>query len=231
MTRIKLTMGIPNNGDVQWTSFLVDTFKVLAGGVVAAWISLWVSGRRQDKDRYRAARHLAIRLIDMFERYAIGCGDAISNNLNNQRDNPYDYSQTTYLPELVDLPQDDAGWRGIEPSFAIEAQTFNNQIHAARSFIRKVGEYGDADDVEDEVNKQAVLLGSASWQLATSLRVKYALPASNPPYDVAALLQREEERQASMRAAREEEHAEFWDAQIAAQDALENGAPSDAGAS
>ena len=206
---------MPAPVDVHAAAIALDIVKVVIGGVVAAGITLWVSGRRQDQDRHRAARHLAIRLIDIFERFAIGCADAISSNLHSQRDNPYDYSGIAYLPELGEMPGDDVGWRGIEPSFSIEAHTFGNRIQGSRGFIRGVGEHGDADEVEDEVNKQAVVLGKAAWQFASSLRSTYGLPAATPPYDIDAVLTEEDQRQERNRKTREEESAAFWAEQMA----------------
>jgi hypothetical protein len=204
--------------DVSLLSLIADLTKVFVGGILAAGITLWVSGRRQDQERHRAARHLAIRLIDIFERYAVESADAIQSNLNNCRDNPHDYTGIAYLPELSSLPEDEAGWRGLEPSHAMQAQTFGSQIQMGRSFVRAVGEHGDADDVEEEVIKQAVLLGESAWQLASALRAAYSLPAANPAYDILAVFSEEEDRLAKNTAARAEASAEFWAIQMAAED-------------
>lgn len=212
---------MPAPAEIQAVTIALDIVKVVLGGVVAAGITLWVSGRRQDQDRHRAARHLAIRLIDIFERFAIGCADAISSNRSNHRDNPYDFSGITYLPDLGTLPSDDIGWRGIEPAFSIEAQTFDNRIQGARGFIRGTGEHGDADDVENEVNRQAIWLAKASWNFASGLRTAYRLSHAMPPYDIEAFLVEEDQRQERNDKLRREESAEFWAEQMAEEDARE----------
>jgi hypothetical protein len=201
--------------DASFINAVADVAKVFLGGILAAIVTLWVAGRRQDQDRHRAARHVAIRLIDIFERYALDAGDAIQRNLNGYRDNPHDYSGIAYLPELSPLPEDDAGWRGLEPSFAIQAQTFGGLIRVARSFISAVGEHGDADDVEEEVNRQAVTLGKAAWELGTCLRAAYLLPSATPAYDLVAIFNSEESRLTKIAREKAEATAEFWAMQMA----------------
>lgn len=204
--------------DAQIIGLFFDLAKVVAGGILAAGITLWVSGRRQDKERHRAARHLAIRIIDIFERYALECVETIQKNLNSHRDNPYDYDGIAVLPELSGLPDDDGGWRGLEPSFAIEAQTFGSQIRTGRSFIFGVSEYGDAEDIEEEVNKQAVALGASAWELAKALRSTYLLPEASPAFDVVGVFTAENERLKKIASERAVANAEFWAEQIAAEE-------------
>jgi hypothetical protein len=219
-------MWTSNSQEVQLSLMLADFLKVVFGGVVAAWISLWVAGRRLDQDRLSAARQLAIRLIDIFERYAVGCGDTINENRNSQRESPYDYKSIARLPNLGDLPDDDAGWRALEPSFAIDARTFGNKISGALSIIREEGEYGDADSIAEEIDKQAVSLGSSAWQMTTLLRKKYKLPVSNPPYDLDAHFSVERDKHEKAQAERKKENEEWWAEQIAS-DSLQGDSDTD----
>ena len=168
------------------TDFALEIVKVLLGGLLAAGITLFVSGRRQDRDRTRAARYLAIKLIGVFEKYATACGDAVSQNHDDRRTNPFDYSGLARLPDLSELPDDPDGWRALEPAYSIQAQTFDQQIVSARSIISNAAEWGDADEVEKETNRHASELGLRAIDLAAAIRGQYLLPPATEPITSAA---------------------------------------------
>lgn len=197
----------------QWAGPIFDLLKIITGGVLAALITLWVSGRRLDQDRHRAARHLAIRLIDVFDRYAVGCSATITGNKNSYREDPYDYASIDELPVLDPLPDEEAGWRAIDPSSAVIALTFGNQIAAAKSLITAEAEYGDADSIADEVDKQSLSLGNSALLLAMSLRNKYKLSGANYHEGLLISFLEEETLQNKKQALKIQENEEWWAAQ------------------
>lgn len=162
-----------------------EVLKAFAGGIIAAAITLAVNGRRLDKDLERAARTLAIQLTDIFERYALECASIPGQHAGNQRDNPYDYSRIATLPAVPDLPTDEAGWRALDTALAIDARTFATRRRQSGDMVTGVAEHGDADDIEGEVEDQAVILGDAAWRLAVRFRTRYKLGASHVTWDIA----------------------------------------------
>lgn len=208
---------------VTWLQTVINLVIAIIGGTLAAIISLSVDGRRRTQDRNRAASHLATRLIDVFERYAVSCANAIQTNNNNYHESPYDFQGIASLPTLDALPEDDIGWRAIDPTLSIEAQTFGNRITGSEQFIRGVVEYGDSEDVESEVNKHATLLGASAWNFAASLRNRYAFPAGDAHYDIADVFCKEEANLARIEAARKESQAKLWDEVSTAEPAVPEG--------
>jgi len=163
---------------------IIDVLKVFGGGIVAASITLFFSGRRLDRDLHRAARHLSVRLIDIFERYAAECAHVPAENARYQRSDPYDFTGIARLPDLAPLPDDESGWRAIEPRFAIDALTFGARIERGHSVISSEVENGDADDVEAAVERNATSLGRAAWELAAEIRKKYGFEAGDPGWPI-----------------------------------------------
>jgi hypothetical protein len=189
---------------------------VVLGGILAALITLFFSGRQQDRELERAARHLAIRLIDIFERFALACTNVPGENGRNQRDDPYDFGSVARLPELDGLPDDDSGWRAIEAGFAIDSRTFGTRVDRARELVGWSGENGDADDAESEVEKQAGKLGATAWQLSQEMRQRYGLSEANPGWDVDGYFKETIDRIAKREVAQLERAAEFWNESISA---------------
>lgn len=165
--------------------FIVETGKILAGGLVAAMITLLVNGRRLDQDRARAARNLAIQLTDVFENFALACVDVHDQHSSNRRESPYDPSGIADLPNVSEFPADDIGWRALETALAIDARTFATRRNQGRAVVSAIAEHGTADDVEVETDEQAVILGDAAWRLALRLRAHYKLGASHVVRDIA----------------------------------------------
>lgn len=188
-----------------------EMIKAVAGGMVAALITLAVNGWRLDRDLERTGRNLAIQLTDLFERYALACSAIPGQHQNSQRDNPYDYSDIATLPAAPDLPSDDAGWRALDATLAIDARTFGTRRQQSGTMINGTAEHGDADDVETEVEDQALFLGEAAWGLAVRMRDRYDLGPTHVSSDLgehfATGLQKMTERQAR----RAKEAAEQWE--------------------
>lgn len=156
-------------------SALLELAKIFAGGVTAAIITLVVSGFRVNKELERTASNLAIQLTDIFERYALDCAAIPEQHANDLRENPFDYSGIAILPPAPDLPTDDAGWRAIDTALAIDVRTFGTRRNQSGAIISSVAEHGDADDIEQEVEAQAVALGTVAWSLAARFRARYNL--------------------------------------------------------
>jgi hypothetical protein len=204
--------------DPFWAG-LFDIAKVLVGGLLAAGLALFFSGRRQDRDLERAGRQLAIRLIDLFERFAYACAEVPSKNAMHPRHEPYDFGSLAHLPALDPLPDDDAGWRAIEPSFAIDGRTFGGRIEQARGAISWAGEGGgDADDMEVEINHQSCVLGEEAWNLARRMREHYGLGEARPGWDIDAYFAKARVDRAKYEADRAEQAAIFWEG-VAAREA------------
>jgi hypothetical protein len=192
-------------------TWLVEILKVIAGGVVAAALTLIVNGWRQNRDMERAGRNLAIQLTDIFERIALACAEIPGKHSANQRDNPYDGSGIENLPIVPDLPDDDAGWRSLDATFAIDARTFATRRQQCRAMVMGIAEHGDAHDVETEVEDQALVLGDAAWDLAQRLRDRYMLGLSHIEWNltehfVDGMAKRDERIARHAR-----EAAEWWD--------------------
>ncbi|WP_433908801.1 hypothetical protein [Sphingomonas yabuuchiae] len=164
--------------------FLMEVVKAVGGGIIAAVITLAVNGRRLSKDAERAACTLSIQLTDVFERYALECAKIPSEHASNGRDNPYDYSGIVGLPLVPELPVDDAGWRALDAALAIDARTFGTRRKQSGDVINGIAEYGDAEDAESEIEKEAAILGDAAWRLASRFRTRYKLGVTHVEWDV-----------------------------------------------
>lgn len=162
-----------------------EVLKAVAGGIIASSITLYVNGYRLDKDIERAARTLAIQLTDIFERFGLECAAIPNQHAANGRDNPYDYSGIAALPTVPDLPSDDAGWRALDTVLAIDARTFATRRRQSGNVVSGIAEYGDADDIEGEVEDQAIVLGDAAWNLALRFRERYKLGATHVDWNIA----------------------------------------------
>lgn len=195
---------------MDWTQAILEIGKVTGGGIIASAITLVVSSHRQSKDLERDARHLANRLVYLYETFALDCADVPQKNAEVFRDDPYDSSGTVGLPELPDLPEDDAGWRAIEQAIAIDARMFPQKLNHAHGVISADAEHGDADDVEATINRQAVLLGTQARELSSRIRHRYKLGVSNPPWDVDTFLAEKAALFAEQDVKAAEENRRFW---------------------
>jgi len=162
-----------------------EFLKTVAGGMIAAIITLAVSGRRLDKDLERASRMLAIQLTDIFERFALECAAIPNQHAGNRREAPNDYGGIAPLPTVQNLPTDDAGWRALDAALAIDARTFDTRRQQSANVVSNIAEYGDADDIEGEVEDQAIILGDAAWKLALTFRERYKLGPTHIGWNVA----------------------------------------------
>jgi hypothetical protein len=116
------------------------------------------------------------------------------------------------LPNLPALPIDEAGWRALVPRFAIDSGTFHTKIEQSRASISGTSDHGDADDVENEVTKQAVLLGTEAWRLSQRMRAHYGLPPPDLGWDVAESLRGQKRALDRRQAAAAETDQIFWEA-------------------
>lgn len=163
---------------------VTDLLKTVAGGIIAAIITLAITGRRLNKDLERAARTLAIQLTDIFERYALECVDVHNQHANNQRANPYDFSGLATLPAVQELPSDDTGWRALDTALAIDARTFATRRRESANMVASTAEHGNAFDIEAETEDQAIVLGDVAWRIADRFRKRYELGPTHVTWDI-----------------------------------------------
>lgn len=194
-----------------WLNAGAEIGKIALGGVLAAFVTLFVTGLRQTRELERAASHLATRLVDIFERFGIGCGDIRQFHLNTQAEDPYDWSAVGRLPELPNLPEDDVGWRAIESRFAIFARTFGIRLDRAAGAIRWEAEQSDADETAFEVERQATTLGLEALGFARDIRVRYEFPAADFGWDLRGHLESELARIAAVDERRAEANRQMWE--------------------
>jgi len=57
--------------------------------------------------------------------------------------------------------------------------TFETRRQQCGAAVSEAAEHGDADDIEDEVEDQALFLGEAAWNLAQKMRDRYSLGLSH----------------------------------------------------
>lgn len=187
-----------------------EIVKIALGGVVAASVTLFVTGLRQTRELDRAASHLATRMVDIFERFGIGCGDVRQFHLNSQAEDPYDWSAVGRLPGFPDLPEDDVGWRAIEARFAIFARTFGIRLDRAAGAIRWEAEQSDADETAFEVERQAATLGLEALEFARDIRARYKFPEADFGWDLRGHLESELARIAAVDEKRAETNRQLW---------------------
>ncbi|GGC10403.1 hypothetical protein GCM10011494_31360 [Novosphingobium endophyticum] len=186
---------------------LIDGMKIVGGGLVASTVTLWVNGRRSEREVTRTARALATRLVPIFEAYARTCAEIRGIHLASEREDPYDFSGVQHVPELQELPVDEQGWRAIDGDLGARAQTFHMHVYSCRQLVKATAEYGDADDIEVAVETQATELGAMAWSIGCDLRDRYDLPPAPPDWkymqhfleEEARLAKQLEERRAEMR--------------------------------
>lgn len=182
-----------------------DLAKIALGGVLASFITLYINGRRQDRELHRAASNIAGQLIAQFEGYAIACVKVPAQNAEGRRgcQDPYDGSGLSSLPEFPDLPQDDAGWRALPLGLAIDCRTFTARVGLSQDAVSSLADHGDADDVHQEMDKQALILTLGAWRLAADLRERFAIAKGNAGWPI----EEESRRRLEEIQARE---AEWW---------------------
>lgn len=155
------------------TGAFVDFLKVLLGGVIAAGLTLYVSGRRLERDKRQAASHLSAQLVRIFEKYATECARIPGEHSSYVRHDPTDYSGICSLPKLEPFPDDIIGFRSLPSSLNFASINFSNRIDFAIYLIRSDELFGDANDSERAVERKAAELGYAALNLAQELRKAY----------------------------------------------------------
>lgn len=194
-----------------WLAGLGEVAKIGVGGVLAATVTLYFNGRRQNRELDRAARSLATRLIEIFERYAAACAEAHHWQAHKSMEDPYDWSAVGSVPALGELPDDDAGWRAIEPRFAIFARTFGMRIERSIGIVRWEAEMTDAEDTAYEVERQVAKLGHEAISYSAELRSQYSLGDADFGWDLRGHFIGELHRNEVRDAAKAEANRKVWE--------------------
>jgi hypothetical protein len=178
-------------GQINWW---LEGAKILANGLVAGLVVFCLNAWRDRRARHRAARALAAKLIDLFERYASDCSDIPHQNAAAQRDGPYDWASLARIPEFPELPEDAAGWQALGGDLDIRARTFATTVKHAREMISGVMENGDADEGQVEIEIHALQRGLDALDLAKRMRRRFGMAAFDPPWPMEAGMKEQLER-------------------------------------
>ncbi|EJL23966.1 hypothetical protein [Novosphingobium sp. AP12] len=98
------------------------------------------------------------------------------------------------MPDAPVLPEDDQGWRALNPQLGARAQSFHLLVHGAKQAISGASEYGDAEDVAIELEKYAAVVGLEAYRLATDLADEYGLPRQEMPWNYVEHFEAEQAR-------------------------------------
>jgi hypothetical protein len=165
---------------------MIEILKALAiavaGGVAGSLITFLGTSIHNRKDKKRAARYLAIRVVCIFDKYLEDCVSVVQDDglCCGQR------TQEEYLEPQVRAPgppifPDDVDWKSIDHNLMYEILSFPSDVEAADRDLAFVwGEIACPPDYEEGFEKRVFYyaqFGLRAYELAKVLRKKYRIPA------------------------------------------------------
>lgn len=165
------TPGLEPHRDWKDTVTLVSAIVAAALGFLNYGHALWKDRRKNRAD----GAYLAMRLAIVLEAYAEACADLVSrNDMAGQQVRGELPDWETRLPVLQPFPEDDEGWKALDPNVAGECLGLANKINGSQGFVSEMIEH-DEHGIGRKVEMQACERGIEAWSLAEKLRITHRL--------------------------------------------------------
>jgi len=122
------------------------------------------------------ARHLALRLAVMLEKFGIECADAISANDLYRSSGGHAGRQVCAIPRFPELPTD-ASWNILDTRLAARIAAMTNERMIGEGQIDFYWDaLGEPDVMYGTTDNQCGKCGYRAWKIACDLRKRYELP-------------------------------------------------------
>lgn len=161
----------------DWYTFVQLIFTAGVGSAIAQ--GLFVV-RRDWRERNSIASYLALRILIALEEFAQSCSEVIGDNHLFEASSGEVGDQTTRLPNLATFPDDEVGWRSLEPRLAEQVLSLPNSIASAQLGIEFCYQVTHEDEAIGMCLDQCKKLGLTALNTARELRRSYGFAEQSP---------------------------------------------------
>ncbi|MGA2793937.1 MAG: hypothetical protein ABSE69_10445 [Roseiarcus sp.] len=127
------------------------------------------------------ARYLAQRVAIILEKFAVHCGNSITDNELHDRSEGHAGERHLTLPAIGPFPAE-ADWKAIDTDLMDRALSMPNELALAdQAILFWWNVVGDEECMQTEANNRAGECGLRAWLLASELRRRCGIPASTLP--------------------------------------------------
>lgn len=152
-----------------------NLLTALLSGVLAAAFTQGIAWLREWWGETKEGKFSALYLAIALEAYADACSTLIYDSHNWDSSSGNVGREVGQIDSLPDYPA--VNWKALGIEDTVAAMSFRSDVDSARGSLTNLHEYGDEDDIVEQVRVSAAEIGLAAAMLAKRFRSDKKLPA------------------------------------------------------